>query len=258
MKKKCYYYDLHCHTVGSIDSPLHLEDAVKTAKERGLDGIAVTDHDNICEGPLNMDGIEIIPGTEVTLKGGDHLLGYFVKKEVEIGLDMEEAIFAIKKQGGYAVWAHPLRRREVLTVEEKKSLSYLDGVETGNAMDEKEKRERVSEIAKKYSLLETAGSDAHMTGQVGTGVLKTKERITKENFPRVIREGEIIIRREMDGYRKTNSKWKKRMRWIRSALRLNTSRRTKTIFAKVVIRNYVRLNNLKLKKVKFNLKEEGC
>jgi len=258
MKEKCYYYDLHCHTVGSIDSPMLLKDAVKMAKERGLDGIAITDHDNIYEGSLKMDGIDIIPGIEITLKGGDHLLGYFVENGVEIGLDMTEAASLVKKKGGYAVWAHPLRRRETLTPEEEKTLSSLDGVETGNAMDEKEKREKVGDFAKKHSLFETAGSDAHMTGQLGTGVLKTKERITKENFPRAIREGEIIIRKEVDGYRRTNSKWKKRIRWLRSALRLNTNRKTKTVFAKVVIRNYVRVNNIKLKKIRFNLKKEKC
>jgi len=40
-------YDLHIHSKYSSDGVLGLEKIVKIAMKRGLDGIAITDHDTI-------------------------------------------------------------------------------------------------------------------------------------------------------------------------------------------------------------------
>jgi len=251
-----YFYDLHCHTIRSSDAPQTLQEIIKTAKKRGLDGVAITDHDEVHREPLRIDGIDLIPATEITTKEGDHLLGYFVEEKVKEGLDFKEAFSRVKAQGGFAVWAHPFRRREYLSDEEKERLLSLDGMEAGNAMDEREGREFAGKLAKEYGLLQTAGSDAHVCGQVGTGVLKVEERLNRENFIEVVKKGEVIVREEIASYRTSNIKWKKRIRWLRNALRLDLTRKTKIFFAKLVIRNYLRLNNLRLKKISFNLKEE--
>ena len=49
-------YDLHMHTCYSKCSNLRPEILLKTAKERGLNGIAVTDHNKI-EGALKIKGL---------------------------------------------------------------------------------------------------------------------------------------------------------------------------------------------------------
>jgi len=77
--------DLHIHTNIS-DSTFSPEKVVEYAKEQGLAGIAITDHDT-CDGigPAIMAakgaGIEIIPGVELTAEVDDnemHILGYFI------------------------------------------------------------------------------------------------------------------------------------------------------------------------------------
>ncbi len=81
--RKYFYYDLHCHTNSSPDTPLTIKNLVKMAKKRGLDGVAVTEHNKSYKGEEEVDGIQIIPGVEIDVKGGVHLLGYFIKNDIE-------------------------------------------------------------------------------------------------------------------------------------------------------------------------------
>ncbi|KYH30291.1 MULTISPECIES: PHP domain-containing protein [Clostridium] len=76
--------DLHLHTTSS-DGRLSPSELVNLAKNKGLDVIAITDHDNtfgveegIREG--NSIGIKVIPGIELSTRYNDesiHILGYF-------------------------------------------------------------------------------------------------------------------------------------------------------------------------------------
>ncbi|RJP56454.1 MAG: PHP domain-containing protein [Deltaproteobacteria bacterium] len=79
------YIDLHVHTTAS-DGTLTPSELVRYAKEKGLNAIAITDHDTI-EG--NMEalkegdriGLEVIPGVEISVEcpyGTMHLLGHFI------------------------------------------------------------------------------------------------------------------------------------------------------------------------------------
>lgn len=80
--------DLHIHTYYS-DSTFSPKEVVKMAKDKGLQAIAITDHD-IVEGILEAQqkgrevGIEVIPGVELSVLNKKHpekdihLLGYFV------------------------------------------------------------------------------------------------------------------------------------------------------------------------------------
>ena len=82
MKKKIKY-DLHTHTCYS-DGDLDILGNVKNAIKLGLDGIAITDHDNI-DGWEDIDNnsykIDVIKGVELsTYYKGDsvHVLGYYL------------------------------------------------------------------------------------------------------------------------------------------------------------------------------------
>ena len=85
--------DLHIHTHYSdgFYSPV---DIVSKAKERGLDTISITDHDNLAgimeasDAGRNI-GVEVIPGLEISTDVNDkeiHILAYFFEpdnKELE-------------------------------------------------------------------------------------------------------------------------------------------------------------------------------
>ncbi len=251
MKGKSYFYDLHCHTIKSGHASTTLKSIIKKAKERGVDGVAITEHDEIYSGPILVDGISIIPGIEVSTKEGHHLLGFFVKEKIEKDTDFCSAVMEIKRQGGFAFWAHPLRGKENFPENYKDFLELVDGMESGNAMDSAKEREKVSKECMKENLLESSGSDTHASGQVGMGVVEVFEKLNKENFLKSIKEGNIIVREEIKSFREKNDRWRK---VIRKAKAENNFLK-ENFYSKFVLRNYFRVNNFKLRKIHFNHKK---
>lgn len=79
------YVDLHLHTSAS-DGVLSPSEIVRYAKAKGLQAIAITDHDTIegCAEGLSEGekiGFEVIPGIEISAEhspGSMHILGYFL------------------------------------------------------------------------------------------------------------------------------------------------------------------------------------
>ena len=82
--------DFHVHTCYSQDSSITLKQVVLFAKKRGLDGVAITDH-NTVKGALKLKTKEIIivPGIEVSTSQG-HLLGINVTTPIPAKLGIEE------------------------------------------------------------------------------------------------------------------------------------------------------------------------
>ncbi|HUL21431.1 MAG TPA: PHP domain-containing protein [Thermodesulfobacteriota bacterium] len=79
------HVDLHLHTTAS-DGVLSPAEIVRYAKSKGLQAIAITDHDTIegCEEGLSEGekiGFEVIPGIEISAEyspGSMHILGFFL------------------------------------------------------------------------------------------------------------------------------------------------------------------------------------
>ena len=86
--------DLHCHTKLS-DGSLGIEDLITLAKKRGIEAIAITDHDCLAgtvRGKIIGDrfGVQVIPGVELSAtdtKTGKkvHLLCYLSDAPDQIG-----------------------------------------------------------------------------------------------------------------------------------------------------------------------------
>ncbi len=249
-----YYYDLHCHTNLSEDSFTDIKDAVNVAKKRGLDGIAPTNHNKKYDGSLLIDGIQIIPAIEVTVEGESHLLAYFVKEDISKRDNFENIIKNIKNQGGYAVLAHPYRNSHGWFKKDNLDdiLSVVDGVEVGNALDSKEQRDLASKLLNN-DLVGTAGSDAHMSGQVGFAVVGVKERLNKENFKEVLKDAKIIIAPESDNFKIF---WHLKNIIGRVKNFINSFRPLKFIFYNVIMKLYFTIKNRSLLKINFNYKNE--
>lgn len=100
--------DFHVHTCYSDDCSTSLRDVITYSKRRGLDGVAITDH-NTVKGALKLlenDEIIIIPGIEVSTESG-HILGINVTRHIPSGLSVEETVEKIHEAGGIAIAAHP-------------------------------------------------------------------------------------------------------------------------------------------------------
>ena len=159
--------DLHVHTTYSSDGLCTLARAVEAARAKGLDGMAITDHNSISghdeAKKISNDKFLIIPGLEVTSADG-HIIGLGVESLIPRGLPAGETVRLIKEQGGVAIAAHPF---ELGT---KPSLVYkakFDAIEGLNARAVLLGNPLAQRFAAKNKLTMVAGSDAHRSDEVG-------------------------------------------------------------------------------------------
>lgn len=171
--------DLHCHSHFSVDGVSHPLQMVGRARELGLNGFVLTDHDTqqgveyfrkrglIREDGKALDDFLIIPGMEVSTHEG-HVLVIGVKLESMPGVRCSELLPRVQKAGGVCIAAHPFdpaRRgvgRDVL------NKHAFDGIEVFNAASWfPGLNSRAYRYAKVRNQLMTAGSDSHHPASLG-------------------------------------------------------------------------------------------
>jgi predicted metal-dependent phosphoesterase TrpH len=172
-------YDLHTHTKYSSDGVLEPENIVKTAKKRGLSGIAITDH-NTLRGYLNAKKYEtqdfkVICGSEISTERGE-VIGLFLSSEIK-SRTFQEVVEDIKEQDGIVVLPHPfddVRRTGIYP--EKGDIKLIDCVEAFNSRCLRQKyNDKATQFAGENGLSVAAGSDAHFAREVGKAGIITKQ-----------------------------------------------------------------------------------
>lgn len=195
--------DLHVHTCYSRDAPTTLREAVAWAKRRGLDGIAVTDHETVA-GAVRLAGnrgILVIPGVEVSSSGG-HILALNVTEPVPAKLAPSETIRRIQEAGGIAVAAHPaavyrtLGRLEAGRWFKRGSPLKLDAVEVVNSASFPFSLSTYlnRRLAARLNLPETAGSDSHIPETIGMAYTLIDADPEAEEVIEAIRRGATVPR----------------------------------------------------------------
>lgn len=160
--------DLHVHTTFSKDSLITPKDLVYYAKKRGLNAVAVTDHNQI-EGAFKIakeTDFLIIPGMEVSSSDG-HIVALNVQELIPKGLSAVETVERIHSAGGVAIACHPYVYFKGC-LREKVSASF-DAIEVINAraFPFKNSVKKAEESAKHFGLSRVAGTDAHYGLQIG-------------------------------------------------------------------------------------------
>lgn len=183
--------DLHVHTTYSKDSLITPKDLIYYAKKRGLNAVAVTDHNQL-EGAYKIakeTDFLIIPGMEVSSLDG-HIVALNVKEIIPRGYSAPETVTRIHKAGGVAIACHPY-------VYFKGSLkenvcATFDAIEIINARAFPFKRsvKKATETAERLNLSKVAGTDAHYGPQIGYGYTVIEaEEASVEAITRAIVEG---------------------------------------------------------------------
>lgn len=161
--------DLHVHSQASFDGRMTVEEIVAAARAKGMDGVAICDHDVVYTGPTKVDGMLVIPGVEFSTEHG-HLLGLFVDRPM-VHTTWKETIAAIHQAGGLAALAHPFERGE----RDLEALRPdLDGLEAWNSRANRKypkANDKAFLQALFWDLPFTAGSDAHVPQEVGNGYM---------------------------------------------------------------------------------------
>lgn len=187
-------YDLHVHSWFSSDCKSNPKDILKIAKENGLSGIAITDHNStkFHHANFKIDGLLIIPGVEVSTKKG-HIIGLGIKETIEKGLSPQETVEKIIEMGGLATVPHPFdftRRGIGKIIYDLKEIA----VETVNgSCPIKSFNAKAKQMAIKHNLPETGGSDAHRLKDIGMAYTAcTEELETIDDLLEAIRKHKTI------------------------------------------------------------------
>jgi len=183
--------DLHVHTTYSKDSIITPKELVYYAKQKGLNAVAVTDH-NYLEGAYEIakkTDFLIIPGVEVSSSDG-HIVALNVKELIPRGFSAVETVELIHRAGGVAVACHPhVYFKGCLR---DKVCSSFDAIEVINAraFPFNNSVKKAEETAQRLGLSKVAGTDAHYGPQIGYAytIIETVEP-TVEAIAKAIVEG---------------------------------------------------------------------
>lgn len=210
------YIDLHIHSKAS-DGKLSVLEIIHKAQKSGLTAIAITDHNTIggikeyLSSKKKVDGIEIIPGVEVSAiyKGTlIHILVYaysqdgkfssmienLKKRNLRHYIDYKRSIVKeiyyeyidaisllqlVKEDGGVSVLAHPKRvcsNYKGLTKIILDLASHgLDGIESFHKENSLIEQKKFDWFAIRHDLISTGGSDFHgITDDFGCNKHKPK------------------------------------------------------------------------------------
>ena len=187
-------FDLHIHSKYSFDSFLNPAEIVKIAKKKGLDGVAVTDHNTIKGGIEtskinNKDDLIVIVGSEIKTEYGD-VIGLFLNEDIK-SRQFVQVTKEIKDQGGIVILAHPFRKCNIPI----ELLKHVEVIEAFNARSSRNLNVDALKLAKEFKKPMTAGSDAHICFEIGRG-----RTIASYDIKSALAEGRTEIEGEESNY----------------------------------------------------------
>jgi predicted metal-dependent phosphoesterase TrpH len=188
--------DLHVHTKYSGDNDSDPEESVIRAIERGMNGIAFTEHYSYeASEPVESlkekykDSIRIFRGVEFTSAEGHCLIfGVNTDRIAVKYAPVQYLARTVNESGGVIIPSHPFRRGNNLgnTVREVSGLCALEGY---NGCNMHGLNEKAVAMAKTLNLPFTGGSDAHASIEVGSCFTEFDDPVTYENFIDLLRRG---------------------------------------------------------------------
>jgi predicted metal-dependent phosphoesterase TrpH len=191
--------DLHTHTYFSPDGLTSPEKYVRTCLKRGINCVAVTDH-NAIGGALavqKLASFTIIIGEEVESSEGE-IIGLFLQEEVPAGLSPEETVRRIKEQGGLVCVPHPFDRLRGTRLAEAALMRILPQVDIIEALNARTTlrgdNEQAARFAQEHGLPMSAGSDAHSARELGRAGVEMPDFEGPWEFLEALRQGQIVGR----------------------------------------------------------------
>jgi predicted metal-dependent phosphoesterase TrpH len=188
--------DLHVHTNPlSPDSFMSADQAIQTAKEIGLDGICFAEHDRAwhlseVQHLREEHDFPVFRGVEVMLRGGIEMLVFGLNIDFTSLLQLSDLRKMVTEAKGFMVYAHPFRGLPEPTINDsdaafeitlgKLDIASIDALEGRNGRNKDMYNQRALEMAARYNLKTTGGSDAHKVDEIGTCVTVLEGNITTD------------------------------------------------------------------------------
>lgn len=193
-------FDMHCHTkAGSIDSRISIEKYIELLKEKGFDGMLVTDHDSYKGFRYWEDNRSNMPADFVVLKGVEYDTkdaGHFIvimPDDVNLrilqirGMSVSLLEKIVHHFGGVMGPAHPFGARSSSAMffgtlrKNPHLIKKFDFLEGFNTCETVQANMVARQLADKYHLPCIAGSDSHKEEYVGTAYTCFDRPITCNN-----------------------------------------------------------------------------
>lgn len=225
--------DLHTHSFFSGDGVSSPEDLIASARAKGLQGFALTDHNNsdgvsylLRKGLMRADGLPVdgflvIPGVEVSTDDGHLLcLGATLPGNLK-GEPAAVVCDAIHEAGGLAIPPHPYDYFRAGIRESVLDTLKIDAIEVFNsATTFKHCNVRAFEYARAHHLPMIAGSDAHHKDAIGTAyTLLDTDDFSVAGVLRQILQPNAMNQSYMSRSNKLRKTWNNwmRLRWRKQA-----------------------------------------
>ena len=178
----------------NIVSPVEM---VKEARRKGLNGIAITDHDSLKSWDslkrMKFDNFIIIPGEEISTRQG-HLIALGIAEVIKPGQEVLETIDKIHQQGGIAIAPHPF---DIGKKGIRNFSRFADAIEVFNAMNlDRFANLRTLKYAKKFKKPMVAGSDAHLKEWIGRGSVEINSDYNLDSVLKEIKKGNTKLKKD--------------------------------------------------------------
>lgn len=157
--------DLHLHSCYSADGIGSPHDLIKAIQKRGLQGMALTDH-NTTEGYRTVKNeipqdFLVIPGCEISTADG-HLLAFNVTENIPKNLSVEETVERIIDSGGEPIVPHLYRLFSGIKKEKLRLIrTKISAIEVFNGCSVPNSNLKTAKVAQTFGLGGTGGSDSH-------------------------------------------------------------------------------------------------
>lgn len=187
--------DLHAHTRffhgfqgrPTPFDPIGAQLLALSGQRAHLDAVALTNHDYYTEFDPLVNGVQFIPGIEIsTTVGHVVVIGPNPPSRTTPGeYTPEEVVSLAHERGCAAIIAHPFRRSRVRESEANFDAVELNGKHRDNVG-------RVRSLSKSLGIPIVGGSDAHYPFEVGRTVTRIEmTELTPESVVTAIREGAV-------------------------------------------------------------------
>ena len=194
-------FDMHCHTKeGSLDGKVGIEEYIRILKEKGYQGMLVSDHNSYngyrywrdhIKGKKYTDFV-VLKGIEYDTNNAGHFLVILpegVKPRIlEMrGMPVELLTRVVHAYGGILGPAHPFGEKYLSFGSSKKYqrnpkiMQEFDFLEAYNSCEVEERNQEAKKAARKYFLAEFGGSDSHKADCIGTAYTEFREPIHTES-----------------------------------------------------------------------------
>jgi len=192
--------DMHVHTHHSRDGFMSEEAIIAACQKKDLSGVAITDH-NTLKGALDlkkMSLFKIIVGEEIQTQEGE-ITGYFLHEEISPHLPLEETIKIIRAQGGLVGIPHPFgsfRRSKIRQEALERIIDQIDIIEVFNSRNIFAKDNQLAvAFAQKHRLVSVAGSDAHISDEIGKAYIEIEDFNDPKHFLNNLKSAKLVTKK---------------------------------------------------------------